>query len=351
MGRGRMSINWFPGHMVTARAKAVETMRQTDLVIEVLDARAPHASCNPVFERLRLAGQRPALKLLNKSDLADPDQTRRWLRHYNSQPGVQGIALCAKKAGDLQRVLPACRSLRPDRGAADRPLRMMILGIPNVGKSTLMNALLKRHVAPVGDEPAITKVQMFHRLGPGMSLVDTPGMLWPGMAQATACWLAATHSIGRAAYDDEDVALTLGEYLITRYPDRLERRFGGLPAETTLEPVGVSRDQIFTQRQRDVFVVVGRAPDAVGGGQPAGGGLRHPGPQHSRRVDQAHARAEPVKHLNLGDGGLVSDGRDVALEERVHQGGLAHVGDAQDHHAQGPVRRAAIGTQRSASRK
>src|SRR5665213_4155095 len=230
MGRGRMSINWFPGHMVTARAKAVETMRQTDLVIEVLDARAPHASCNPVFERLRLAGQRPALKLLNKSDLADPDQTRRWLRHYNSQPGVQGIALCAKKAGDLQRVLPACRSLRPDRGAADRPLRMMILGIPNVGKSTLMNALLKRHVAPVGDEPAITKVQMFHRLGPGMSLVDTPGMLWPGMAQATACWLAATHSIGRAAYDDEDVALTLGEYLITRYPDRLERRFGGLPA-------------------------------------------------------------------------------------------------------------------------
>jgi ribosome biogenesis GTPase A len=231
MGHGHMSINWFPGHMVTARTKAAETMRTTDLVIEVLDARAPHASCNPVFERLRLTGQRPALKLLNKSDQADPEQTRRWLQHYNAQPGVQGIALCAKKPGELQRVLPACRALRPDRGAADKPLRMMILGIPNVGKSTLMNALLKRHVAPVGDEPAITKIQMFHRLGPGLSLVDTPGMLWPGMAQDTASKLAATHSVGRAAYDDEDVALTLGAGLLRRYPDLLERRFGRLPAD------------------------------------------------------------------------------------------------------------------------
>ena len=106
---------------------------------------------------------------------------------------------------------------------------MMILGIPNVGKSTLMNALLKRHVAHVGDEPAITKVQMFHKLGPGMSLVDTPGMLWPGMDQDTAFKLAATHSIGRAAYDDEDVAMTLGRYLLRRYPELLARRFGALP--------------------------------------------------------------------------------------------------------------------------
>jgi ribosome biogenesis GTPase A len=224
-----MPINWYPGHMVTARSKATETMRKTDLVIEVLDARAPHASCNPVFERLRLAGQRPALKLLNKSDVADPEQTRRWLQHYNSQPGVQALALCAKKSGELERILGACRALRPDRGAADKPLRMMILGIPNVGKSTLMNAFLKRHVAHVGDEPAITKIQMFHRLGPGMSLVDTPGMLWPGMAQEVASKLAALHSIGRGAYDDEEVALTLGLSLLRQYPELLARRFGVLP--------------------------------------------------------------------------------------------------------------------------
>jgi ribosome biogenesis GTPase A len=224
-----MSINWYPGHMVTARTKAAETMRNTDLVIEVLDARAPLSSCNPVFERLRRAGQRPALKLLNKSDVADPEQTRRWLQHYNAQPGLQAIGLCAKKQGELERILTACRALRPDRGAPDKPLRMMILGIPNVGKSTLMNAILKRHVAHVGDEPAITKVQMFHRLGPGMSLVDTPGMLWPGMEQATAYKLAALHSIGRGAYDDEEVALTLGLYLLRHYPELLAQRFGVLP--------------------------------------------------------------------------------------------------------------------------
>ena len=178
---------------------------------------------------MRLAGQRPALKLLNKSDVADPEQTRRWLQHYNAQPGVQAIALCAKKPRELERVLTACRALRPDRGAPDKPLRMMILGIPNVGKSTLMNAILKRHVAHVGDEPAITKIQMFHRLGPGMSLVDTPGMLWPGMAQPTAYRLAALHSIGRGAYDDEEVALTLGLYLLRHYPELLAQRYGVLP--------------------------------------------------------------------------------------------------------------------------
>jgi ribosome biogenesis GTPase A len=251
-----MSINWYPGHMVTARTKAAETMRKTDLVIEVLDARAPHASCNPVFERLRLAGQRPALKLLNKSDVADPEQTRRWLQHYNSQPGVQAIALCAKRSGELERVLRACRALRPHRGAADKPLRMMILGIPNVGKSTLMNAFLKRHVAHVGDEPAITKVQMFHRLGPGMSLVDTPGMLWPGMAQDTAARLAALHSIGRGAYDDEEVALTLGRYLLSQYPELLARRFGVLPRpcdeHTLLALIAAGRSLVTKSRGPDI---------------------------------------------------------------------------------------------------
>jgi ribosome biogenesis GTPase A len=225
-----MSITWFPGHMLEARDKAAETMRRTDLVIEVLDARAPWSSCNPLFEKLRRAGQRPALKLLNKSDAADPEQTRRWLDYYNAQPGTRGLAMCAKKQREVERILPTCRALRPDRGASDKPLRLMILGIPNAGKSTLMNALLKRHVAHVGDEPAITKMQMFHKLGPDMTLVDTPGMTWPGMAPDTALKLAAIHSIGRAAYEDDVVALALGRILLRRYRELLERRFGALPA-------------------------------------------------------------------------------------------------------------------------
>jgi ribosome biogenesis GTPase A len=224
-----MSIEWFPGHMIAARKKAAETMRMTDLVIEVLDARVPRSSCNPTFEALRHAGQKPALKLLNKSDMADPEQTGLWLQHYNAQPGVRGLALCSKKPSEVDCILPACRALRPDRGRAEKPLRMMILGIPNVGKSTLMNALIKRRIAQVGDEPAITKVQTIHKLGPDMTLIDTPGMSWPGMEQAVASKLAATHSIGRAAYDDEEVALSLGLTLLRRYPELLAARFGSLP--------------------------------------------------------------------------------------------------------------------------
>lgn len=224
-----MPFNWFPGHMLTARKEAAERMSMTDLVLEVLDARVPLSSCNPTFEKLRRAGQKPALKLLNKSDLADPEQTRRWLQHYNAQEGTQGLALSMKKPSEVERILPACRALRRDRGQPGKPLRMMILGIPNVGKSTLMNALLKRRIAAVGDEPAITKIQMLHKLGPDMILVDTPGMSWPGMAEETAMKLAAAHSIGRAAYDDEGAALPLGRTLLLRYPELLAARFGPLP--------------------------------------------------------------------------------------------------------------------------
>ena len=224
-----MSIRWYPGHMATARKEAGATMRTIDLVIEVLDARLPQSSCNPVFEGLRREGRKPALKLLNKADSADPEQTARWLDHYNARPEVTAMAVCSKSPAEVRRLPRACQALLPGRGTAGKPLRMMILGVPNVGKSTLMNALLERHVAHVGDEPAITKQQMLHKLGPGMSLVDTPGMLWPGLAQEAALKLAAAHSVGRAAYDDEDVAMNLGRMLLDRYSHLLAARFGELP--------------------------------------------------------------------------------------------------------------------------
>jgi ribosome biogenesis GTPase A len=255
------SIRWFPGHMATARTKAAETMRKTDLVIEILDARVPRASCNPGFESLRRAGQRPAVKVLNKADLAEPAETERWLRRYNARPDVRAIAISAKQPGDLRRLLRACKDLRPDRGTVVKPLRMMILGIPNVGKSTLMNALLKRHVAHVGDEPAITKTQMFHELAPGLTLVDTPGMLWPEMEEDTAFKLAATHSIGRAAYDDQDVALALGRTLIARHLALLGRRFGVLPAgcdaHGLLEAIAAGRHLVGKQGGPDLARAAG----------------------------------------------------------------------------------------------
>jgi len=228
-----MAISWYPGHMVTARKEAAVAMRKTDLVIEVLDARAPLASCNPMLEALRRELNRPALKLLNKNDAADPERTRAWVAYYNSKPDTKAIALSARKQGEATRILKVAQAMVPERGTTVKPLRMMILGIPNVGKSTLMNALLRRHVANVGDEPAITKIHMSHKLGDTMVLIDTPGLMWPGIAHESAVKLAATHSIGRNAYDDQSVAEELGHYLLVHYPQLLTERFGAMAAGST----------------------------------------------------------------------------------------------------------------------
>lgn len=250
-----MSIDWFPGHMVTARKDAILALRRTDVVIEVLDARVPHSSCNPVFESLRKENQRPALKIFNKADLADRERTRLWLLHYNARPGVRAIALSAKRRGEVNRILPACLALAPGRTTGEKPLRMLILGIPNVGKSTLMNTILNRRVAKVGDEPAITKMHMRHEVGPNMWLIDTPGMMWPGVAQDVALKLAATHSIGRNAYDDDSVAVELGNYLMEDYPDRVTARFGALLAGADGHAL------IAAIAQRRSLVIKGGEPD------------------------------------------------------------------------------------------
>ena len=222
-----MSIQWFPVHMTSARRKAAETMAQTDVVIEVLDARLPEASTNPLIAELRRARQRPCLKLLNKADLADPVATAAWLAFYNSQPGIKAVAISCKKPGDAARVPKLCRELAPHRSDGTKPLRMMIMGIPNVGKSTLMNALLKRRVAAVGDEPAVTKSQLCQDLGQGMTLTDTPGLMWPKIDHhSDGFMLAASHAIGRNAVIDSEVAAFLAGLLLTRYPGVLARRYG-----------------------------------------------------------------------------------------------------------------------------
>jgi ribosome biogenesis GTPase A len=221
-----MPIQWFPGHMTSARKKAAETMARTDVVIEVLDARLPEASSNPMIRELRLARQRPCLKLLNKADLADPAVTAAWLDFYAKQPGVKAVAISCKKAGDAARVPALCRQLAPHRNDNTKPLRMMIMGIPNVGKSTLMNALLKKRIAAVGDEPAVTKSQQSFDLGPGMTITDTPGLMWPKiMHDSDGYMLAASHAIGRNAVIDEEVATFLAGILLARYPELLAQRY------------------------------------------------------------------------------------------------------------------------------
>jgi len=217
--------------MASARKKAAEAMAAIDVVIEVTDARLPEASSNPMIVELRRFRNRPCLKLLNKSDLADPVATSAWMDFYNRQPGVRAVAISAKNAAEVARVPALCRQLAPHRDDGTKPLRMMIMGIPNVGKSTLMNALLKRKVAKVGDEPAVTKHQQTLDLGSGMTLTDTPGMMWPKIDyDADGYMLAASHAIGRNAVIDEEVAAFLGEILIARYLPLLAARYRLEPA-------------------------------------------------------------------------------------------------------------------------
>ena len=241
-----MSIQWFPGHMSLARKKAAETMEFVDVVIEVVDARLPEASSNPMIRTLREHRQRPALKILNKADLADPAATKAWLDFYNRQKGITAVALSCKKPTDVARVTGYCQAIAPHRNDNIKPLRMMIMGIPNVGKSTLMNALVKRRIAAVGDEPAVTKTQQRFDINPGMTLTDTPGMLWPKIEyESDGFMLAASHAIGTNEVMEEEVAAFLGEILLARYPALLIARYGfaldGLDGPALVEAVAKRR--------------------------------------------------------------------------------------------------------------
>jgi ribosome biogenesis GTPase A len=232
--------------MNAARKEAAEQMENTDLVIEVLDARLPEASCNPLVDQLRKFRQRPCLKVLNKIDLADPVATAAWKAYYDAQDGVTAYPMTTKKPADVARIPDLCQSLAPHRGVPTKPLRIMIMGIPNVGKSTLMNALLKKRVAKVGDEPAVTKVQQKLYLGKHIVLVDTPGMLWPKIAMPSdGLMLAASHAIGSNALIEEEVAVFLGELLLERYPHLLTARYGfkteGIDAIAVVENVAARR--------------------------------------------------------------------------------------------------------------
>ena len=241
-----MAIQWYPGHMTSAKKKAAETMASVDVVIEVLDARLPEASTNPVVRELRLFRQRPCLKVLNKADLADPEATRAWIDYYNAQDGVKAVALSSKNHGDVARLPGFCQRLAPHRNDNIKQLRMMIMGIPNVGKSTLMNALVKRKIAKVGDEPAVTKSQQIHQISVRQSIIDTPGLMWPKIEhESDGLMLAASHAVGRNAIIDEEVAVFLAGLLLARYPALLAARYGlaveGIDAVAVVEGIAKRR--------------------------------------------------------------------------------------------------------------
>ena len=220
-----------------------ERMKDTDVVIEMLDARLPGSSANPMLAELT-AGK-PGLKVLNKQDLADPACTALWLEHYTRKPVPTGpddidgkisgrhapptqlaISLDSSDGAPGAKMVQACRELAPHRGTVVKPLRVLICGIPNVGKSTLINRLAGKRAAKTGDEAGVTKLEQRIALTADFYLYDTPGMLWPRIIVAKSGYnLAASGAVGRNAYDDEEVALELADYLKSHYPGLLAARF------------------------------------------------------------------------------------------------------------------------------
>ena len=239
-----MDIQWFPGHMNVTKKAILERIKDIDVVIELLDARLPGSSANPMLAQI--TGNRRKLKVLNKQDLADPLLTERWLAHYNAQPHTRAIGLDASDKSPARALIRACRELAPNRGGLDKPLRVLICGIPNVGKSTLINTFVGRRAAKTGDEPGITKTEQKIVLEDGFYLFDTPGMLWPRISIAQSGYhLAASGAIGRNAFDETEVALELILVLQRHYPERLSERYGLpnplVPEEEVLAAIGAKR--------------------------------------------------------------------------------------------------------------
>jgi len=219
-----MAINWFPGHMHKAQKEIKEILPQIDVVIEVCDARLPLSSENPMITEIR--GDLPLIKILNKSDLADPVKTTVWLEYLESQKNVKAIALTTDNPSVAKTLPSIIRKLVPSKNETGKQINVVIMGIPNVGKSTLLNTLVGKAKAKVGNEPAVTKGQQRIRLDEGLYLYDTPGMLWPKIVNENSGYrLAITSAVKDTAFDHEDIACFAGEYLLAQYPERLKDRY------------------------------------------------------------------------------------------------------------------------------
>lgn len=248
-----MTIQWYPGHMAKAKRQMIEKIKLIDVVIELVDARIPMSSRNPMVDDI--VKDKPRLLLLNKLDMADPNKTKLWEAYFqnlgyatlsiNSQTG-QGTEKIPALVHDLTEVK---RRKLEDKGYTARANRALILGIPNVGKSTLINRLAKKKIAKIGDRPGITKSQQWIKVGTSMELLDTPGILWPKFDDPeTGLRLAATGAIKDEIIDFQEIAVYLLKELIHSYPDLLKDRYrmheiefnhedGALPSTEEIIPI------------------------------------------------------------------------------------------------------------------
>ena len=256
-----MTINWFPGHMNRARREIAAAIRKVDVVIELVDARLPQSSRNPMLGEL--AGDKPTLTLMSKADLADPETTAEWL---NAWPGRRPLPLVMSDQKSVRAVPKRCRELAPHRGGPGKTIRTMVVGIPNVGKSTLINSLTGRRIAKVGDRPAITRRAERFELESDLSIFDSPGVLWPKLDdQEGAKRLAASYAIRETAFEPIDIAGWAVCFLADRYPEALSSRFDlGEALPEILE--GSSADPADSTRSVLLLEAIGRRRGALRSG-------------------------------------------------------------------------------------
>jgi len=236
-----MQIGWYPGHMNKARKDIIHALKKVHAVLEIVDARLPYSSENPLLQQL--AADKPILKLLNKSDLADPELTRIWLDYYSGK-GIPALTACGKSPGNIREQV--IRHFSVLRKTFKPPFRIMVVGIPNVGKSTMINILTGRKIAKTGNEPAVTKGQQQVMMDENLAIVDTPGMLWPKIEdQDSAYRLAVSGAIKNTAFEFADIAVFALDVLKEKYPERLSSRYDlkdpELDAVELLELLGANR--------------------------------------------------------------------------------------------------------------
>jgi ribosome biogenesis GTPase A len=234
-----LTIQWFPGHMAKARREVTEKLKLIDIIFELVDARIPASSRNPMIDEI--IQHKPRVILLNKADMADPAKTNMWLEHYKSQ-GKTAIAINSQAGNGLNQITAASKNLLKEkyermesRGIKPRAIRAMIVGIPNVGKSTLINRLAKKNIAKTGNTPGVTKAQQWIKVGKELELLDTPGILWPKFEdQEVGLKLALTGAIKDTILNLHEVSLYGLRFLEKEYPDRMKSRYNldVIPQET-----------------------------------------------------------------------------------------------------------------------
>ncbi|MCK5479379.1 MAG: ribosome biogenesis GTPase YlqF [Methylococcales bacterium] len=219
-----MLIQWYPGHMHKASKEIKQVLPQIDLIIEVLDARIPFSSQNPMLSMLR--GEKPCIRVLSKTDLADPETTLMWQNYLEQEKGVKTLAVTTQQPDKIKQITQLCHKMVPGKGGNDKLIKTMIMGIPNVGKSTIINILADRIIAKTGNEPAVTKRQQRITLKNNIVLSDTPGVLWPNVENKNSGYrLAITGAIKDTALNYDDIAFFAAEYLLDHYPEQLKSRY------------------------------------------------------------------------------------------------------------------------------